>query len=300
MNNDPLPPGFAWNQADLSGDAPSEMHSGLLMLMAFEERGTPHLIGTAFIAEFSGDTAVAITAAHNLTGAARAQVPIGRHHPSALEEFLPGFQRVSIDPRRLQVTYQCGERVSSGRINWAVWNVAADLAVFSLTLINLDGLQFEKMFPLSAELPKIGSMIGVLGYAHMSVSNVTLEGGWLGSLTVGRRLALRVGTVTAHHPEGHLLCRGPCIETTVPAFGGMSGGPAFIYARDTTVRPFGLISSDQRDDDDPAKNDRSIPGSAILALLPIRIENQGGGKQEVFFTIDKLLSAGIAELDEHT
>ena len=42
-------------------------------------------------------------------------------------------------------------------------------------------------------------------------------------MTLQQRPVLRIGRVTALHAT-HLWCRGPCVETSIPIFSGMSGG----------------------------------------------------------------------------
>jgi hypothetical protein len=89
--------------------------------------------------------------------------------------------------------------------------------------------------------------------------------------TISRRIVLRRGYVRQVHEQGHILCRGPCVETTIPVLAGMSGGPAFLDKEDEQMKVFGLISTD--DKASASLVDKTVPGSAILALLPCEISN---------------------------
>jgi hypothetical protein len=91
--------------------------------------------------------------------------------------------------------------------------------------------------------------------------------------------------------DGHILCRGPCIETTIPVFAGMSGGPVFQTSKPgQSMTPFGLVCSDP---DEPValKNDRSRAGSSILSLLSHEITNDTDEERKVLF---KLANIGVA------
>lgn len=81
-----------------------------------------------------------------------------------------------------------------------------------------------------------------------------------------RELVLRGGRVTEVFPNGHLLCHGPCIETTIPIFPGMSGAPVMRYAPGTPMQPFGVMSTGHTEDPS-LKFERSKPGHSIGPLI---------------------------------
>ncbi|MCH8173421.1 MAG: hypothetical protein IIA70_08975 [Proteobacteria bacterium] len=101
--------------------------------------------------------------------------------------------------------------------------------------------------------------------------------------TAKSELICRAGKVKKIHEEGFLLCRGPCLETSIPVFGGMSGGPVFLIPEaGQPVVPFGLISSDPEALDE-VKDNRAIAGSSLISLLsPIFPEGEENLNKLVF------------------
>jgi len=107
-----------------------------------------------------------------------------------------------------------------------------------------------------------------------------------------RRLLLRCGRVKAYHPDGHILCRGPCIETTIPVFAGMSGAPvALLAADDTPISPFGVVSHDPETSHGD-KWDRSAAGASIVALLSPRMSFDGpDGQRKTILRLNSTLAS---------
>jgi hypothetical protein len=75
-----------WDEAQFTG--PHNLNTGLIALLAFNPERNPKLIGSGFIVEARGVTAVALTAAHNLEpGILRVQNPNPRHVTSTPDIF---------------------------------------------------------------------------------------------------------------------------------------------------------------------------------------------------------------------
>jgi hypothetical protein len=269
-----------------------------MSILAFGPDRSPKLIGSAFIVGSYGSHAVAISAAHNFHIAVRSiQNPHPRYHPTALTEFLPNAEVVDLDRRKVRALYRAGDRCELCVIGSLVWDRSSDLAIFTLhAQEDSDRTLFNAFATLDNISPKIGDLVGVLGYAEMTTLNERRDGDFE-AFALQRRLVLRAGRVTAIYPEGHLLCRGPCIETTIPVFPGMSGGPACLNPQpNTSIVPFGFISSDP-DESVAAKNDRSRAGSSIINLLPHEVSNETENKRDVIFRLANISFVRNAEFD---
>lgn len=282
---------FLWNEA--KSESLTELHNGMLMLLAFEPNRSPKQVGTAFIVGGYGDHAVAISAAHNFhEGVLNVQQPKRRRHPSALPEFL---SEISVDRQRLRAIYRVGEILYACVIGLAAWDKKSDLAVFTVGPQSAeDGKFFNFNFRLEQVEPEVGDQVGMLGYGNMeTIENVHL--GEFQKFSTSQRLVLRTGQITNVFPDGHSLCRTKCVETTIPVFDGMSGGPMFLMPEvGGDIVPFGLISSDPESNGSiQQKNDRSIPGASIAACLPISEINFDDDKRKVGFefTFDGLVKS---------
>lgn len=261
---------FAWNELK---KPPDSMHSVLVTLLAFGPDRSPTLIGTGFIVGAYGNRALVFSAAHNLhEGVKKVQEPNPLHHLSALREFLPGFDEIALDQKVLRGIYVANGRVEVCVIHGVLWNTATDIA---LMLLAPQDIANETVFRTHLQLedysPRIGDEVCMLGYADMTVDECVKDDRFE-MFTAKSRLILRAGRIKGVHSEGHILCRGPCVETTIPVFGGMSGGPVFRIPKtergEIALKPFALISHDP-DESSKEKNDRSLEGSSVAALLPI-------------------------------
>jgi hypothetical protein len=233
--------GFQWNEAILERLGGFELDRGLVSILALGPERSPKLIGTAFIAGSFGSHAVAISAAHNFhIGVRIAQNPNPLYHSSALREFLPNAEEIDLDRRNLRAIYRNGDRWEFCIIGFLVLDRALDLAVLTLHAQDpADNSLFDTQPKFSRVDPRLGDVVGVLGYADMATLEEYRQGD-SETATLQRRLVYRTGSVTAIHPDGHILCRGACVQTTIPVFDGMSGGPAFLVSEPgTPIVPFG-------------------------------------------------------------
>lgn len=286
--------GWEWNEALPEGI--SEFNDGLIALLAFDPDRAPRFIGTGFIVAATGSQATAITAAHNFhEGVHKVQV-LPRHNPTALAEFLPEVELVNLDRKNIRAIYRIGDRVEACVLRFAAWDKGSDIAVFTLEAQDAaDETLFGCFHRLESVNPAVGDLIAVAGFADLSATTEFVDSDKQ-KINLGRRLVLRAGRVKAVHMEGHILCRGPCIETTIPVFGGMSGSPAGLIPEQNgqTFVPFGVVSSDP---DEPVaiKNDRSRPGSSIISLLPVEIANDTEVRREITLKLMDLTTAGKSD-----
>lgn len=269
-----------WQQADLSNTS-HPFDNVLGSIIAWDEKRNATLIGTAFLVDIHEGKAIAITAAHNFSGIRQAQRPHRTYHTTALPEFLGNMERVDLDEKRVRVICSQSGNIDVAMVTLAGWDKSQDIG-FMLLEPQRNKDFFASTISLRATPPRVGEEVALLGYSNMSIEVQSMqEGGEFESLRMKRRLLLRKGIVTKEYPSGHLLCRGPCVETSIPVFPGMSGGPALLLGDPgKAVCAFGLISSDSNGSDEE-KSNSSQPGNAIVALLNAETKQIHGGKEVV-------------------
>lgn len=278
MNIDAQQPplmGFHWNEAE----ADSLLNRGLLTIIANDLNDKPQVIGTAFVISRDDRKAVCISAAHVFSEVQRIQSPPPRHSQSALAEFLPPRKPIDLDGRKVRAISVEGNRIEAAIIEGLGFNEATDIAIFSISLQDhTSETFFSHEFLLDDKYTSVGGLVCILSYGDQGITDHQHNGEQSYSFKLKRRPVLRVGRVLAYYPEGHRLCRGPCIETSIPVYSGMSGGPVIHYAENGPMKPFGLVCSDP-DLDCEIKQDRSVEGRSIIALLPCEVTLGDCGKQ---------------------
>lgn len=282
--------GFPWNEAE----ADPSFNRGMLTLIAFNDEGVPFALGTAFVVSCDDRFAVCVTAAHVFTEVRRIQSPPQRFVPSALSEFLPPPRAIDLSEQKIRAIAIEGDRIEALIVDAAIIDEVRDTAVFRVALQNEDTPAFfSKEFEADDKVPAAGDLVCVLSYGELSTFDFETDGAMQRQFSLGRRPVLRVGRVIASYPNGHRLCRGPCIETTVPVYSGMSGGPVFAFANPgDPMRPFGLVCSDP-DPDGPVKQDRSKAGSSLISLLPCQVAMNDHDQRTVKFAFPQAEAAGL-------
>lgn len=280
---------FEWNE--LPGDQGDFLNGILVSLLAFGPDGEVCALGSGFIISVDEQAAVGVTAAHVLWDAAhKAQNPNPRSHMSTPDLFRPNFEAVEAGPLRLRAAFVRDGKIAIPTITNVVWDKKADVAFFWMQNEGManEPAEFFENVPLVRDIPTIGARVGIIAYADMEAESDGPKAEFR-SFALKRRLMLRVGRVTAYHPEGHLLCRGPCIETSIPVFPGMSGGLAFeIPEPGGTIRAFGVLSGDPEATIDQ-KRHRWKAGASIVALLPVdEIVDLESGKQQVALRLENI------------
>jgi hypothetical protein len=276
--------GLAWNEAVISDRCLIDRN--IIAIIALDADNSPRVIGTGFVVQPNGSSAIALTAAHNFDGVRKVLQPIERHHPTALPEFLENVTLSGIDATRVRALCIRESKIDLSIISWAAWDTKTDVGVFTVTNQNNDSEFFKSQFNLSDSVPDVGAEVALMGLADMEAAEVLRDGKWLGDFNVRQRLVLRCGRVTDVHPNGYILCKGPCIETSIPVFPGMSGGPVFYLGKDgESMLPFGVISEDFLSCPE-ARNDRSTPGSSIVALLGATFQYVADGTKLAVLTVN--------------
>ncbi len=289
--------GWKWNEAEKDGT--DEINNYLVSLVNFDKYFVPKLIGTAFIVAAYGNHAIAVSAAHNFwLGFKGAQKRFPAHNLSAIPDFIPGYEEIAVDRHAVRAIYQVGTRIEACVIGFVAWDKLTDLAVLTLSAQDpKDQTVFKHFCRLGQVSPKIGDLVGLIGYGDMDTLSSETDGMGYASATMSRRVVLRAGTVQRLHPDGHSLVRGSCIETSIPVYSGMSGGPAFLIPeKGQEMIMFGLISNDP-DVPDELKRDRSLAGSSIIAMLPIDVTNDTESTRNVQFHFEKVFLARNPEFE---
>lgn len=264
--------GFQWNECPLDGIA-DKIHPFLVTLICLEPNLRPQCIGTAFIVGSYGSSAIAISAAHNFwLGIGEFQNSNPRQ-PTSAWPLNPEFEKINVGWLKVRAIYQVGERIELCTIKYATWDKEADIAVLELMPDDeQDSTIFNNHFRVGNITPKVGDIVGCLGYNDMDTLQQE-DNDWK-KWHIQRRATFRVGRILKLHPEGCSLARGSCVETSIPVFGGMSGGPVFLLPeRGMEFVPFALISYDPEEPDE-VKNDRSKAGSSIMAVLPLEFDSE--------------------------
>jgi hypothetical protein len=282
MNQPPLF-GLEWNEA-----ASPVQEDGLFTLLAKDTDGALHAIGTGFVILNGEREALGISAAHVFSEIRRFQRKSGRSHPSMPSQFAPMPPPIDISLGRVLAVSKVGGKFLCAGIAGLAFDEAADIGVVQLRPQSpSESLSGLRMVMLDDTRPQVGGLVFAATYADL-----TCESPDRNSLHMRRRAVMRVGKVLAVHEEGTRLCRGPCIETTIPFYSGMSGGPVLHAGTTGNLRAIGLVCSDP-DEDGPQKSDPTHAGRSIVALLPVkRISGAADGIQEIMLRFKRHSSAG--------
>jgi hypothetical protein len=273
---------WQWNE---TATFPSDLRPALVSIVGLTDDQTPIQIGTGFVIQANGDRATILTAAHNISeGIRQLQYPHQRYHPSTPREFLPP-EDLSAGSAKIRVLIQTEDGVDASIVSTMMWDEQTDLAI--LTVVPQEAEMrslFTAKWWIGARDPVVGDVVVTAAFADLTTENLEEKGKGL----LKRRPLLRAGRVAHVHREGFHRHQTACIETTIPAFSGMSGAPIFIMptAEGERCEVFGLLSSDFGESSDPAedklaKMDRSKAGASIFRLLPRQIRPLAGGRQEV-------------------
>ena len=244
--------------------------------------------GSVVLAEENG--AVACTAAHNFGAIHQHQQPSHVHHSTALREFLPDPKPLNIERGHVRILHHEGSRVDMCVLTWAVWDEMADIAFFGMRPQDGSKNQFRNAYQFAETMPAIGDEVIVMGYADHKVQAQPLPRANHKRIEIARTFTARSGRVTAHHLEGHILCRGPCVETSIPVFPRMSGSPIATFTDvGKPIMPFGVVSSDPELEDGD-KFDTSKSGATIISLFSPKVEVLSDGRRNFIFALNQALS----------
>lgn len=277
--------------AERSNEGLEGLHSCLGILMLIEPNKKPECIGTLFIVKHCGDHAIAISAAHNFwLAVGNAQKRASARHSLACP-LLFADGGINLADNRLRVFYRSNSNLIICVVRHVMWDKNSDLAVLTFSAEDPNaGDVFNQSLRFDDATPKIGDLVGCVGYKKMAT--VEFSRNWKDRRSesfglMSATLCFRIGRVLGLHPKGHTLVHGPCIESSIPVFPGMSGGPVFLMPDDGNgeLKPFGLISTDPEPEaaeeseknlkKDP-KDDDKQPGASIFSMLPLQMVEQDG------------------------
>ena len=253
-----------WNEATI--DDTIKFHKGLIALMALDKNDNPYPVGTGFVVCASGSSAIACTSAYNLV------------YIKGLVSPRNPFEIIEVDTKRIRAICVDESGIDFSEVTAACWDRDRDICFLQLTSQSSQTSFFKTRFNLTDYVPQCNEIIALIGFAEMELINEAgaLSGGWPEHFSVQKRLVLRWGRVSGQYPKGHLLCKGPCLESTIPTYHGMSGGPAVLSGQvGDNILPFGVLCSGFT----AGQNllDRSVPGSSTIALLQTRLSRSADG-----------------------
>jgi len=283
---DPLE-GHAWSEAEVSLDS---FEDSLFTVVARDlKTGLYEQLGTGFVIKAENDAALAISAAHVFSDLWRLQ-----DWHKVYRTTMPGMKarRIDIDlsTRQLWLATTKGERVVGSVVKGFAIDEAGDIAILEIRPQRDD----EDAYPLGwlrldARPPAIGELVAVASYASMKVHSSI---GAPDEFRMERRATVRVGRVTGiPAPTERRMCRGPCIETSIPTPHGMSGGPVFQFDRAGMTHVIGVVSMDWRHESNA--EDTRVAGNSTVALLPITaLQANADGTRDIALRFDVTAVAG--------
>jgi hypothetical protein len=255
---------FEWNE----GAVDRRIENGIFSIVAKDRAEKMQPVGTGFFVSSGAHVALAISAAHVFSYIRDLQQPVRpAPHPSLPPDFAPISKPLELEIRDLTILYTLKETQEFGKIKGLAFDEKTDVAIMQIvnqySSDEKTDASFGAEFLLDDRLPLVGELVCIFSYLDLSSSSERAD-----EFQVTRRPVIRVGRVTNVFPDGHGLTRGPCVETTIPVYFGMSGGPAMHYDETgSKMRVFGFVTSDL-DEDSPRKQDRSIAGRSIISKIP--------------------------------
>lgn len=265
---------FEWNQLE---DPPRELDEGLLTLIARSRSGELHAVGTGFVIKALPTSALVVSAAHVFAEVQRLQHRGTQTHRTALPEFIPAAKAIELELRSLATLTLKEERVVISAVAGLAFDEDGDFGIAQIKPQKGQEGEFPlREFLLDDRKPQVGQLVCVASYSNLSCYTDETD-----AFRVTRRLVVRVGRVLEVFPNGHRLCRGPCFETSIPVYSGMSGSPVFWYDKNRPPAAIGIVCSDP-DPDGPEKDDRATAGRSLIASLPVRrMEGSLAAQQEM-------------------
>ena len=240
----------------------------LIAFLAFDHGHVPKIAGSGFIVGHSEDQAIALTAKHVLTeGALEIQRPYPRHAPSAL--FVPASAtKPSIDEGKLRVCWMGAESADLLFTRHIAYNDTLDIACAIFEPQDFYKPAFKPAsILLDANEPSVGDVVHMASLDGLEISNYSpptdISGAGF-SFLMGRRVCIRVGTVTGVYPQGYRQYKWPCFTTSIPAEPGMSGGMVYVARNSGPIRVCGIVSADNSTDE--ARMNNGLCGESVIAL----------------------------------
>lgn len=278
-------------------DAPHFESALAIVLARNRADGRMRPVGSGFVAIAGKHRALVATAAHVVDQVSQYQQPICRPHRSALSEFLPQPKAIELEHRDLLVVTGTSKgAIQPVRVTGLSAFQDSDVGLLMVAPQDESNEEFTARMAMVV-LPfsvRVGDAIAVLSNAGLDgIDEPISESNGDVQLEVFRQQVLRVGKVLAVHSEGSMVYRGAaCIETTIPAEAGMSGGPAFVVDEAGTVRVFGVVCSSIAYE--AGRSERTV----IALLPPQREQPLPGGDSSIVFYGPRRFAVGELGRDE--
>ena len=159
--------GQEWNEAEIEDRTMFNM--GIISIMAFDPDQSPRLIGTGFVIQANGSSAIAITAVPTISTAYGRSYNLTAHHPTTPREFLGELKSLEIDQTRVRAVCFDGSRVDVFLPNLVgcMGSGADEYAAFAVAHQNNDANFFKGSFLLSDSAPVIGDEVALIGFADI-------------------------------------------------------------------------------------------------------------------------------------
>lgn len=238
----------------------------LIAFLAFDQGHAPSIAGSGFIIGRGDGFAIALTAKHVLTeGVIGIQRPSPRHASSAL--FLPPSATMpSIGERKLRAFWMGSGGSDLLFTRHISYNETLDIAcaIFEPQDSYKNIFQPASIL-LDANVPSVGDVVHMVSLDGLEISNysppIDISGAG-GAFSMGSRVSIRVGTVTAVYPNGYRQYKWPCFTTSIPAEPGMSGGMVYVQNSGPTSI-CGIVCADNSSEE--ARKNNSLCGESVIA-----------------------------------
>jgi len=215
----------------------------------------------------TSEFAFAITAKHVLVeGIARMQRPSAAHAPSAL--FIPAnLNKPSLDPEKLKVTWMGARHANMMNVLHVGYNETLDIACCVIAPQELHAAPFQPVsIPVDTAVPNVEEMVHMASLDNMTIDELvppTDASGIGQTISLTRRVSIRIGVVTGIYPGGLRQYRWPCFTTSIPAEPGMSGGYVTLPRDGKTMGACGIVCADNSSQE--ARSDSLVCGESVIA-----------------------------------
>lgn len=251
--------------AAVNSDRVDEFRPSLLAVVAVGPGYDYRIVGTGFVLAGTNDFALAITAKHVLIdGAAKIQQPHQRHVPSAL--FAPRSEP-SLSPQMLKAAWMGTQHADMMNVLHASYNSTLDIACCVVMPQGVFPGSFHPVsIPLDTAVPRMGDVVHMVSQDGMLLDELTPPADGLGkdqTLSLTKRISIRIGVVTGVHPQGLRHYKWPCFTTSIPAEPGMSGGFVTLPRDGVTIAACGIVCADSSSSE--ARIDQTKCGESVIA-----------------------------------
>src|SRR5713101_1118995 len=191
-----------WVEASAENPAQVEaLRPSLLAFTAFGPGREPGFAGSGFVI-------------------ARMQRPSAAHAPSAL--FIPAnLNKPSLDPEKLKVTWMGARHANMMNVLHVGYNETLDIACCVIAPQELHAAPFQPVsIPVDTAVPNVEEMVHMASLDNMTIDELvppTDASGIGQTISLTRRVSIRIGVVTGIYPGGLRQYRWPCFTTSIPA-----------------------------------------------------------------------------------